>query len=62
MSNLELIGAAEVARIFGVSVKTVHRWADAGILPVAAKAPGLRGARLFRAADVEALADRQKSA
>jgi len=52
MSNSELLTTAQVAERLGVSVKTVARWANAGTLPTAVKAPGLRGARLFRTEDV----------
>ncbi len=49
----ELLSTADAARKIGVSVATINRWADTGTLPPAAKAPGLRGARLFSVADVE---------
>lgn len=48
-----LIPTAEVARLNGVNVRTVHRWVDKGVIKPAAKAPGLRGALLFNAADVQ---------
>lgn len=44
---------AEVATLFGCSVRTVSRWAAAGSLPVAAKTPGKHGALLFDRAVVE---------
>lgn len=50
----DLLTTAQVARILGVSVATVNRWADSGELPTAFKAPGLRGARLFHTTEVEA--------
>ena len=61
MSNLDhedpdLVTTAEAAQMLGVSVATVNRRADKGEIPVAAKAPGKRGARLFRREDVQALA------
>lgn len=46
-----LIPTSEVARINGVNVRTVHRWVDKGIITPAVKAPGLRGALLFREDD-----------
>lgn len=46
----------EVADLLGVSVATVNRRADKGLLPEVAKAPGVRGARLFDRAKIEALA------
>ena len=61
MSNVahedgDLLTTAQVAEMTGLSVATVNRRADKGEIPVAAKAPGKRGARLFRREDVEALA------
>lgn len=56
MSDINLMTAAEVAERLGVSIKTVARMANAGTLPTAVKAPGLRGARLFDPNDVEAVA------
>ena len=61
MSNVahedgDLLTTAQVAELTGLSVATVNRRADRGEIPVAAKAPGKRGARLFRREDVESLA------
>ena len=61
MSNVnheggDLLTTAQVAEMTGLSVATVNRRADKGEIPVAAKAPGRRGARLFRREDVQALA------
>lgn len=58
MSNLphngeQVLTTAEVAEQTGWSVATINRWADSGVLPVAVKAPGLRGARMFRQSDVD---------
>jgi DNA-binding transcriptional MerR regulator len=36
-----------VAAQLGVTVATVNRWANAGTLPVAFQAHGIRGARYF---------------
>jgi excisionase family DNA binding protein len=55
MSN-ELITTAEAAVVLGTSVATVTRLAADGALATAVKAPGQRGARMFRRADVERLA------
>lgn len=52
----DLIPAAEVARIYGCHVRTVHRMVTDGRLVPAIKAPGKRGAYLFRRADVLAAA------
>lgn len=52
----DLIPAAEVARIYGCHVRTVHRMVADGRLVPAIKAPGVRGAYLFRRSDVLAAA------
>lgn len=52
----DLIPTSEVARIYGCDVRTVHRLVQRGRLTPAIKAPGLRGALLFRRSDVLALA------
>jgi excisionase family DNA binding protein len=54
----DLIPTSEVARLRNVDVRTVHRWVTRGELTPAVKAPGLRGALLFRREDVEAHAER----
>lgn len=41
------ITTAEAAKILGVSVRTVHRKADAGEIPHEMKLPGPRGAYVF---------------
>lgn len=58
----ELLTAREVAEVLGESVSTITRLAQTGDLKTAAKAPGLRGARLFRRADVERLAAKRQKA
>ena len=52
----DLLPTAEVASIYGCDVRTVHRLVERGRLTPAIKAPGKRGALLFRRADVLALA------
>lgn len=52
----DLIPTSEVARLRDVDVRTVHRWVARGELTPAVKAPGLRGAYLFRRSDVLAAA------
>jgi len=54
-SVTDLIPTNEAAKLRGVSVATINRWAKDGTLPVAAKGPGLRGPNLFNRSDVEAL-------
>ena len=55
MATNTMMSARDVAALFGVSVETVNRHARAGLLPVAAKAPGTRGARMFDADAVRAM-------
>jgi len=55
----DLMTASDAARILGVSVDTVRLRARAGDLPFKST---ISGVRLFRRADVEALARRRKSA
>ena len=62
MSNVEnLITTAQAADMLGCSIKTVLRWAERGDLPVAVQLPGLRGPRMYRLADVQALVDRRSA-
>lgn len=56
MSNDVLLSTAEVAELRGVSPRTVNRWVREGKLTPAAQAPGPKGARMFRAADLEGVA------
>ena len=42
-----LLTTAQVAAQLGVTVATVNRWVNAGTLPVAFQAHGIRGARYF---------------
>lgn len=51
----ELIGTAEAARLRGVDIRTIQRWATSGVLEPAAKIPGRTGAYLFHRGDIEAL-------
>lgn len=53
--DTELVSTAEAATLLGKSTATINRWAEDGALPVAFKAPGVRGARFFARADVENL-------
>lgn len=62
-TTADLIGTAEVARMFGKSHRTIHRMVEAGQLVPAVTAPGgYRGAFLFNRADVaRALAVKEAS-
>lgn len=53
--STDLLTTAEVAELLGASVPSVNRWATSGRLPVAQQLAGVRGARLYRRSDVEAL-------
>lgn len=56
MPQTDLVPTAEVARILGRDVRTVHRLVASGQLTPAVRAPGIRGALLFDRADIDALA------
>ncbi|CAH0150369.1 MerR family transcriptional regulator [Roseomonas sp. CECT 9278] len=47
-----LIPAARVAMIFGINLRTLHNWAEAGVLVPAVR---IRGRRYYARADVEHL-------
>lgn len=51
-----LVTTTQAAQILGKPIGTVNRWALTGRLVPAAQLPGRTGARLYRRADVEALA------
>lgn len=56
----DLVTTAQAAEIVGRSVATVNRWAAEGqILVPAFQFPQHKGARMFRRADVEAIAATQ---
>lgn len=59
MPNPDLIPTADAAQILGCHVRTVHRFVESGDLKPAVRMPGLRGALMFRRADVERLAKRR---
>lgn len=49
----ELIGTAEAARLRGVDMRTIQRWAASGVLEPVVKIPGRTGAYLFNRSDIE---------
>ena len=55
----DLLTAAEVARIYGCHVSTLHRMVAKGDLSPAIKGPGSRGPLFFRRGDVLAVAARR---
>ena len=62
MQPPDLLSAAQAADTLGVSIKTVHRWAERGTLTPAGKLPGLTGSYLFRRAEVESRAHAEAAA
>lgn len=56
LRHMPKITTAETAKILGVSVRTVHRRADAGEIPHELKMPGPRGAYVFDEAVIRGLA------
>lgn len=61
VDHVDVIGAAEAARLLGVSKATVNRRAAAGQL-TAVKMPGLTGAHLFDRDEIESLANQKADA
>ena len=53
MSETPKLTAAQVARIIGVTTRTVQKWADDELIPCT-RTLGKRGDRRFDRADVEA--------
>lgn len=51
-----LLTTTQAAERVGVSVPTINRWARQGRITPAFQAPGVRGARLYDPADIDALA------
>ena len=52
---VQTLTTAEACEKLGVSASTLHKWVRAGTLKPTMQAPGLRGARFFNAADIDAL-------
>ena len=57
MATTDLVSTQEASRILRRSPATVNRYAADERLPVAKKIDGIRGARFYWRADVEALRD-----
>lgn len=62
MDQPDLVSTSEAKDIIGCSIATVNRHAAAGRLPIAKQIDGIRGARLYHRADVEALRDEMAAA
>lgn len=56
MAKADLIPGAEAAKRLGVSIRTLNRRVAQGAIVPAAEAPGIRGARLYDADEIDALA------
>jgi predicted site-specific integrase-resolvase len=54
--STDLVGSVEAAELAGVAYSTFMRWVKQGRVPAAHVMPGVSGAKLYRRADIEALA------
>ena len=54
MTQIELIGTAEAARLLGIGRATVNRWAESGRIRQVGEL-GKRGIRVFDRAEIERL-------
>lgn len=59
MPTNDLIGSLEAADILGVSRNRFNRWCARGEVPIHFTAPSKVGARLFRRADIQTLAEKR---
>lgn len=57
----DLLTAAQAADRASVNRRTITRWVESGRLTAATKLPGATGAWLFRAGDVDELAEQVAS-
>lgn len=55
-TETELVSTGDAAKIAGVSVATINRWAREGRLTAVFQGNGVRGPRAYRRSDVEAVA------
>ena len=53
----DLVTTAQVADRLQVSIETVNRWVREGRLVSTYQLPGARGARMFKASDIDSLAE-----
>lgn len=58
---METLTSSEAAARLGVNIQKFHRLVAAHKLVPVLKAPGLRGAKFWRAADIERLADERQA-
>ena len=54
-TDSDLLTSQQAAERLGRSVSSLHRYVELGRLVPAIAAPGIRGAKFFRPADVDAL-------
>lgn len=59
--NNDLISTTEAAKLLNKDPRTVLRYVEKGVLPVAHRITAYRGARLYHRSDVEALAEAEAS-
>nr|DAL07378.1 MAG TPA: Tor inhibition protein helix, reverse turn, PROTEIN [Caudoviricetes sp.] len=61
MTQIEIIGTAETARLLGIGRATVNRWAESGRIKQVGEL-GKRGIRVFDRAEIERLAAEEAKA
>jgi excisionase family DNA binding protein len=60
-TDLDLVPSFEAAQLLGIDRSVLSRMVSKGKIEAAFKSPGRTGIRLFRRADVEALAEQRKA-
>ena len=58
----DMLGPADVCERLGIDRSTLTRWVKAGKIVPAMKLPGLRGAHVFTADEVERVERRERAA
>ena len=59
--NLELLGVSGAAKLLDICEETVHRYADVGKLPLAARPQALKNARIFLREDLVAFLKKREA-
>lgn len=62
MTHPALVPSSDAAARLGIDRRTLTRWVEAGRIAAATKLPGLRGAYLFDAAEIDRVASERKIA
>ena len=57
INDEHLLTTADAARRLGIAVPTLNRWVRAGRITPTVEGPGIRGARMYAEAAIDALAD-----